>query len=98
MKQLTAANDNTPSTIRFSVEPRLVPAQKAARRLHLTLSEFMGKSPALHRIGLPQPCPVTGHYDLHAIDAWLDRRAGLAGTPKARDAADGFAERLAALG
>ena len=96
----TPANDNLRgSAIRFPVDPRLVPAQKAARRLHLTESDFLTKLSALQRIGFPAACPVTGHYDLQAIDAWLDRRAGLgACSGAAIDARDGFEERLASLG
>lgn len=94
------ANDNLrASGIRFPVEPRLVPPQKAARRLHLTETDFTGKLAALQRIGFPAACPVTGHYDLQAIDAWLDRRAGLgAAAGVALDARDVFEERLANLG
>lgn len=67
-----------PNQIRFIVEPRLVPPTKAARRLHLTLAEFNLKREALYRAGFPQACSVTGHYDIKAIDAWLDRRSGVA--------------------
>lgn len=66
-----------PSQVRFPVQPRLVPAVKAARRLHLTLAEFEAKLPALRKSSFPRPCSVTGHYDLVAIDAWLDERAKL---------------------
>lgn len=66
------------ASIRFAVHPRLVPADKAARRLFLTLDRFRADLAALRREGFPAPCPVTGHFDLVAIDAWLDRRAGLA--------------------
>lgn len=89
--------------IRFSVEPRLIPTAKAARRLHLTLQEFEQKLRALEQIGFPEPCPVTGFYDIAAIDAWLDRRAGLGigkGLAKAvaLDARDVVAQRLNSLG
>lgn len=96
---LTAANDNWPiaGSIRFRVEPRLVPASKAARRLHLTATEFEAKRADLYGIGFPPPCPVTGHYDLIAIDAWLDQRAGLAGAPTAIVSSDDFEARLALL-
>lgn len=91
------------SDIRYRIEPRLVPSNKAARRLHLTVIEFEAKRNALEQIGFPQPCPVTGFYDLAAIDAWLDRRAGLGigkGFAKAvaLDAKDVVAQRIAALG
>lgn len=95
---MTAAQHHA-NSIRFPVLPRLVPPQKAARRLHLTEAEFASKLPALHRIGFPAACPVTGHYDLQAIDAWLDRRAGIgAAVGVALNARDVFEERLANLG
>lgn len=97
---MKAANDNFPTSIRFPVEPRLVPPVKAARRLHLTLSEFDLKLTALRAAGFPRPCSVTGNYDLRAIDQWLDRRAGMeddAPMP-AFQAAQLVTERLAALG
>jgi hypothetical protein len=61
-----------------------VPAQKAARRLHLTEAEFRDRLHALQRVGFPAACTITGHYDLKAIDEWLDRRMGhdAAGVPK----------------
>lgn len=67
----------SPNQIRFPVEPRLVPAQKAARRLHLTEAEFKEKLYALQRVGFPTACSITGHYDLKAIDEWLDKRSGV---------------------
>lgn len=78
---MRASNDNmpAPNQIRFIVEPRLIPSTKAARRLHLTLAEFNLKREALYRAGFPQACSVTGHYDIKAIDEWLDRRSGVAG-------------------
>lgn len=45
--------------------------RKAARRLHLTEAQFKEKLGALLLAGMPPACPVTGHYDLKAIDAWL---------------------------
>lgn len=62
--------------VRYVVEPRLVPPTKAARRLHLTLPEFRNHLPALRKDGFPAACSITGHFDLKAIDAWLDKRAG----------------------
>lgn len=89
------------SDIRYRIEPRLVPPVKAARRLHLTLVEFEDKRRALEQIGFPEPCPVTGFYDLTAIDAWLDRRAGIGKTTQktvALNAQDVVAQRIAGLG
>lgn len=82
---MRAANDNVPTSesIRFKVEPRLVPPNKAARRLHLTHSEFQSKLRNLIQHGFPHPCPVTGHFDLVAIDNWLDGLAGLASETEA---------------
>lgn len=85
-------------SIRFPVQPRLLPAAKAARRLHLTLDEFREKLPALLLHGFPAPCPVTGHFDFVAIDAYLDRRAGLAGASPVDDRTAKIRERIARLG
>lgn len=83
--------------VRFPVEPRLIPPMKAARRLHLTLSEFSAIQHALQRAGFPAPCSITGHYDIVAIDAWIARRSGAADAP-ALDDRDKLNKRLADLG
>lgn len=100
---MRAANDNRPNaaSIRFVVDPRLVPAAKAARRLHLTTIEFEAKRTALHGYGFPLPCPVTGHFDLVAMDAWLDCMHGVAGgttISQPADVASTVSARLAAVG
>lgn len=64
--------------VRYVISPRLVAPTKAARRLHLTLTEFRSHLPSLRRDGFPAACGVTGHFDLKAIDAWLDNRSGVA--------------------
>ncbi len=87
------------SQVRFTVEPRLVPPVKAARRLHLTLSDFNAKREALYRDGFPRSCTVTGHYDLVAIDVWLDQRSHLGqqgSDPRAEQ--DFMLARIAELG
>lgn len=93
------ANDNVPmqADIRFAVEPRLIPEAKAARRLHLTAASFRDKLSDLRQHGFPEPCPVTGNFDLKAIDLWLDQRSGLT-TSAAVVPVDDFERRLAALG
>ena len=87
-----------PEDIRFPVAPRDIPAAKAARRLHLTLTEFESALPELLARGFPKADLTTGHYDLFAINAWMDERSGLLTTSALpRDAADKFAERLGRL-
>lgn len=71
--------DEGSSSIRYKVEPRLIPPIKAARFFHMTLLEFSRKLPALRKEGFPSPCPVTGHFDLKAMNLWQDRRSGLNG-------------------
>jgi len=56
------------------VEPRDVPAEKAARRLHISEAEFEEKKELLFARGFPAPDPTTGMYDLKKIDAWMDER------------------------
>lgn len=99
---MNPANDNgvAGASIRFAIEPRLVPTAKAARRLHLTAAEFGAKHLALSAAGFPQPCRITGHYDLKAIEAWLDGRSGLSATvhpPTPSEVSRLVAQRLAAF-
>jgi hypothetical protein len=61
-------------SIRYPVDPRDVPAVKAARRLGLTLKEFLEVLPQLYARGFPHPDPTTGNYDLVRIDFWMDAR------------------------
>ncbi|RVD05762.1 MAG: hypothetical protein EOS73_16205 [Mesorhizobium sp.] len=96
---MTLTHAPQPSSVRFPVQPRLVPAIKAARYLHLTLPEFMELLPALQHQGFPRACPITGNYDLVAIDAWQDKRSGLAGSGSgAQSSAEIARARLATLG
>ncbi|WP_269930188.1 hypothetical protein [Aminobacter sp. HY435] len=87
---MRAANDNHPvcNDIRFRVDPRLVPLEKAARRLHLTRASFLEILPALVAHGFPEACLVTGHFDLKAIDYWLDQHAGLVADDRSQTQAE----------
>lgn len=60
--------------MRFHVQPRCVPPQVAARRLGLTLAQFQDAVGTMRQSGFPLPDPVTGHYDLEAIDRYIERR------------------------
>lgn len=60
--------------IRFQVEPRDVPPEKAARRLGLTVEAFTEILPRLQSRGFPLSDPDTGNYDLDAIDQWRASR------------------------
>lgn len=60
--------------IRYRVEPGDVPAEKVARRLHLSLSAFETCKTKLFVRGFPRPDPDTGMYDLDAVDRWRHRR------------------------
>jgi hypothetical protein len=90
------------ASIRFRVDPRDVPAEKAARRLHLTPGAFADKLPELLNRGFPPPDPTTGMFDLDAIDQWrADRHKSamsLTAEPKPRNAAEVFNERRANYG
>jgi hypothetical protein len=61
-------------TIRFAVEPKDVPPDKAARRLGLDPERFQALLPRLLARGFPPSDPDTGNYDLDAIDEWRARR------------------------
>jgi len=64
-------------TIRFPVDPRMVPVEKVARRLGVTPAEFAEKRAALEAAGFPAPEPILGTWCLDAVDRWIDSRAGL---------------------
>ncbi|MGY6709759.1 MAG: hypothetical protein ACXIVF_15675 [Rhizobiaceae bacterium] len=64
-------------TIRFAIQPRMVPPDKIARRLGVTRATFAEKRAALEANGFPKPDPVLGNYCLQAVDNWIDARAGL---------------------
>lgn len=63
--------------VRFTIEPRMLPARHIARRLGLSLDEFEQRLPELLSIGFPAADPLLGTYCLQAVDSWIDRRAGL---------------------
>jgi hypothetical protein len=89
------------NSIRYRVDPRDVPAEKAARRLHLSSAEFAAKLPELLARGFPAPDPTTGMYDLTTIDEWMTARHGgqpraLTAEAKPRDARTVFNERRGA--
>ena len=60
--------------IRYRVDPRDLPPEKAARRLHLTLARFNELLPNLIKRGFPESDPDTGMFDLDAIDLWRKSR------------------------
>lgn len=60
--------------LRFQVEPRDVPPEKAARRLGLSMEHFEALLPRLLSRGFPPSDPDTGNYDLDAIDEWRAKR------------------------
>lgn len=65
------------ASIRFPIEPRMIPAAKVARRLGVPEREFLEKVPALIAAGFPRADAVLGTYCLEAVDRWIDERAGL---------------------
>ena len=65
------------ATIRFPIDPRLVPPIKVARRLGVTLATFVERLPDLQEAGFPRPDPLLGNYCLEAVDKWIDQRARL---------------------
>ena len=85
------------SSIRLRVDPRDIPADKAARRLGLTVAAFEEVKDRLFARGFPRPDPDTGLFDLKAIDDWMDRRSGLTSNLVARDASTVIKARLEAM-
>jgi hypothetical protein len=88
------ARPPSPAQIRYRIEPRDIPAIKAARRLHLTLDEFWAKLPTLIARGFPPADPTTGMFFLPAIDKWMETRSGLTTANIGRDDSALIDERL----
>jgi hypothetical protein len=91
-------------TPRFKLPPGGdVPPVTAARRLGLSLDAFGEKLPKLLAHGFPPADPITGNFDLDAIEKWRRLRhphlfeAGIARPRAALDAKDVVAERVARL-
>lgn len=63
-------------SIRFPIDPRMVPPEKAARRLGVTMVVFREKLHDLEAAGFPKPDAVLGNYCLQAVDRWIDARSG----------------------
>jgi hypothetical protein len=83
------------SSIRFRIDPRDIPAEKAARRLGLSEKSFRALLSNFIKRGFPKPDPDTGLYDLKAIDNWMDKRSGLTGPESVRDSHSLVQDRLA---
>lgn len=79
------------------------PPMAAARRIWLSLEAFDQKLPELMQRGFPPADPVTGNYDLDAIDAWRRSRyphlfgERLTLAPTARNAKDVVGDRVARI-
>jgi hypothetical protein len=86
-----------PAKIRFKVEPRDIPAAKAARRLHLSLDEFRARLPELVSRGFPPADPTTGMFYLPAIDQWMASRFTLTAGPASQNDRSLIDERIARL-
>lgn len=77
------------------------PPEAAARRLWLTLEKFRERLPELLERGFPPADPVTGNFDMDAIDAWRRGRypqlfrENLTPPATARNAGDVLRMRLA---
>lgn len=60
--------------LHFSVDPADIPAEKVARRMHLTIAQFEACKVRLFTRGFPRPDPDTGMYCLEAVDRWRLQR------------------------
>lgn len=93
------SNKVAPPEIRFRVDPGDVPAEKAARRLHITLARFNELLPNLLKRGFPAADPDTGNFDLDAIDQWRRlRNPNLFGLTRAAKAEEPTVDSTLSLG
>jgi hypothetical protein len=79
----------------FSPEPRCWTDVQVASRLGCSVSWFADNKKLLYRAGMPQPDVLLGgKTDAKALEAWLDRRAGLIDAAGTASDPDPFAERI----
>jgi hypothetical protein len=70
--------------------------EELAAYLGISRSKFDSLRPRLRAAGFPEPDPLLGVFDLRAVNAWLDKRAGLGGDSDPEDS--GLAARIARFG
>ena len=80
---MTAPRGYRSTGVRYPVDPRMVPPEKVARRLGVTLAIFNDKLAQLEAAGFPKPDPILGNYCLQAVDRWIDARSGLSSPAEA---------------
>lgn len=79
---------------KYAPEPRCWTSIQVCERLGCSLSWFAANRARLYRAGMPQPDELLGgKTDAKALEAWLDRRAGLIDALGASSDPDPFAER-----
>lgn len=61
----------------YTPEPRFLSGCQLAAYLGRSESWVCANRGRLAALGFPGRDPVLGGWDRHAVDAWLDRRAGL---------------------
>jgi hypothetical protein len=76
------------ASIRFRIDPRDVPPDKAARRLHITQAEFDVVLEELIAPGFPRPDPTAGMFDLTVVEVPLDEGGALCKSAGVRPADD----------
>jgi len=60
--------------------PRLWGVREIAARLNRSVAWFYEHKAHLKQLGFPCRDEVLGGWDSHAVEAWFDRRAGMAST------------------
>ena len=81
---------------RFIPEPRVWTRYQVACRLNKSEETLRKMLPELHKKGFPLWDELLGGFDADAIEAWLDRRAGLTDHPG--NDIDGMIEQWGASG
>ena len=70
---------------KYTPTPRILNARQVAIRLGMSESGFVNRRPGLETRGFPQRDDFLQGWDANAIEAWLDRRSGLALVPSNDD-------------
>ena len=72
--------------------PRILSAYQVAARLGIAVSQFYNRRAKLESRGFPTRDTLLCGWDAHAIEAWLDRRAGIG--PSSAPAGDDWMDAI----
>lgn len=85
-------------TIRFPIDPLMIPEEKVARRLGVSVEQLTNCRPALELRGFPPCDPDLGTTCLQAVDSWIEGTYRLHRDPSSLDPVNAMKQALETTG